>query len=689
MNNSENGEWTEIVPKMRERSEPIDYTIDLGEKGVYYMTKGLYEFLMHHGYDIPEKFHSMYESGQLYNNTQEEINNNYNGTYGNNINNYAIRKTSGRLATNAFGAFKRNQKAKLLAKKTSAKAPNKSNRRTKKGKQSRNVGYRLQNTLNNAYNNYSNSFNNSAKDDFIKFWALNFLVKSILDSETIAEFEERLDQPLTAGEAAQNYDIIKYKNDNNIVIPSTQLRSYFETKIFLSKESVKELYDLFFEKQTKVEDDLPLIDVQSTNALVRYYYSGYNSNNDYYYERSNYSNLKDIYNFSPIVAALYKGNMDIFNKILTFNPSLETALIDIYKNFIVLNISLDKLIMLCSNIKSISDDTISKVSNYGKEGTYYRFLYDFEVALLYCDDFLKKKKTYVNEALQYIFEPETLNRFDIVSILNHLESKNIKPSKQILEETLLDVLSNTTISNLTDNINAVIEYLINKIGPNTSLDGEGNTVLMTLLRTRYPNEAGDVNHFISIVLSNPSFDPNRRNQLGETALAIAIRMGRKDVAERLMRDRRTNLEAKNVYGTKIINSLRRGIAAPNAAAMEAHAATLAAAPPPPPQENNFNWNAWANNEGPPPPANNNNNNNNITTGRTTRRNNYRNMMRTFERAIKPRVAMTMSAKRVGRRQAQVGPNLGRHIASFVPSAVVPNAVPPTPNNAVPPTPNNQ
>jgi hypothetical protein len=629
--------------------------INLGPEGKLHMTKGLYYELMSNGrWDIIDpKWHNIFYEDWYHNFYSRPLNNSIENR--NNVpNEFMGRKTSGRLATNAFEAFKRNQKARLLAKKTSAKVPNKSNRRTKKGKQSRNLGYRLQNTFNNAYNDYSNSFNNAAKDDFIKFWALNFLVKSILDSKTLAEFEERLDQPLTAGNEAQNNDIIKYKNDNNIVIPSTQLRQYFENKIFLSKESLKELYDLFFEKQTKVEADLPLIDVQSTNALVRFYSSGYNSNNNY--GRSYNTNYKYIYNLTPIVAALYKGNIDIFNKILTLNPSLEKALIQIYENQHVLEMSLDKLILLCSNIKSISDETISKVSNYGKARTYYTPFYDFDIALLYCDDFVNRKKQYVKDAIKNMFEPEILNGFDIISILNHLERKNIKPSKQLLEDALLNLL-NTHIFHVTDNINAVIEYLINKIGPNTSVDGEGNTVLMVLLRSRYPNEAGDLNNFINIVLSNPSFDPNRRNNLGETALAVAIKMGKKDVAERLMRDKRINLEAKNIYGTKIINSLRRGMAAPSTAVIAANAISAAAAA----QGNNFNWNAWANNVGPPPPHANN-------TGRTTRRNNYKNMMRTFERAIKPRVAMTMSAKKVGSRQAQLGPNLGRRITSFVPSA---------------------
>ncbi len=665
MNNSENGEWTEVVPKVRERSEPIDYTIDLGEQGVYYMTKGLYEFLMHHGYNIPEKFHSMYESGQLHNNTQEEINNNYNGTYGNNINNYAIRKTSGRMA--------RNKKASYSGKKNKSQKKSLNffkNKRTKRRAQIIAPLNNLRNTVEAAYKNNNSSFNNAANDDFIKFWALNFLVKSILSSYTLAQFEERLDLPITAGEEAQNEGIIKYKNDNNIIIPSKPLRSYFESKMFLSNESVKELYDLFFEKQTKVEKDLPLIDLQSNNGLVKFYR---NENDNYHDEYNNYgrsyyrNDLKDTYNFSPIVAALYKGNMDIFNKVLTFNPSLEKALIEIYKNQIVLDISLDKLIILCSNIKSISDDTISKVSNFKeKKGTYYDYLpiFSFDIALLYCDDFLKRKKNFVNDALNKMFNLNTINNFDTISILNHLEGKNIKPSKSFLQENLLDLLGNTTIFGVSDNVNSVIEYLINKVDPNTSLDGEGNTVLMTLLRTRYPNEAGDVNHFINIVLQNPEFDPNRRNHLGETALAIAIRMGRKEVAERLMRDSRTNLEAKNVYGTKIINSLRKGMAAPSAAVIEVNAAAAAT-----PQENNFNWNAWANNAVPPPPANNNN-----RRGRRSQRNNYKNMMRTFERAIKPRVARTLSVKNVypARKRVPLGINLGRHITSFVPSSVPEN-----------------
>ncbi len=676
MNNSKNGEWTEVVPKKRERSEPIDYTIDLGEQGVYYMTKGLYEFLIDHGYDIPEKFHSMYESDQLHNNTQEEINNNYNGTYGNNINNYAIRKTSGRMA--------RNKKTAYSGKKNKSQKKSLNFFKNKRSKRRAQVMAPLNNLRNTVEAAYNNTYNNTEDQDFIKLWALNCLVGAIENSSTLDQLETYLNMPISDGLQSQNKEMIAYKTANNIKIPKTILRNYFETPQYINRSSIDKFHKLIEEElpyghislyenkfwrnyhDINNSDEIPLIDAESTTHYTITYS---NNNNSYYSDHSRRYYLK------PLISALSRGNRNIINKIISFKPSLEKTLIDIYNNYKRLNISLDNLILLSSKIDFISIKTIKKIVLDEDNEAFSKFF----VALVYNDNFLTKVRSIIDNVFINLFGLRIRYNIDddnYRNVLEHLKSKNLKPSNELIVDTLVKVLEDEWRTGFYPKTEDLLEYLVTIIDPNISLDGEANTVLMALLRTRHSNEAGLITHLIDIILQNPDFDPNRRNQLGETAFAIAIRMGRKDVAERLMRDRRTNLEAKNVYGTKIINSLRRGIAAPNAAAMEAHAAALAAAPPPPPQENNFNWNAWANNQPPPPPPPpDNNNNNNITTGRTTRRNNYRNMMRTFERAIKPRVAMTMSAKRVGRRQAQVGPNLGRYITSFVPSAV-----PPAPNN---------
>lgn len=543
---------------------------------------------------------------------------------------FNTRKTSGRLATNEFKAFKLKQKKRILNKKSS--------RNRRQGRQTQKRRFNLN------YSNYNNNSENELYNDFIKLWAVNCLVVSISKSNSLDEFETYLDIPISEGSKSQNPEMIEYQIKNNIKIPDNILRNYFESRNYINKSSLDTFHKLVVDElyndqhstyvfSRNYEDyKIPLIDAKST-SIYTVLYEGFNNYNSSY--------MRFIHFLDPLMTALYKkNNADIINKIISFNPSFEETLTEIYNNP-QLSISFESVVLLITKLGATGDKIISNIAK-AQANEHYSYL---DVALLYNNNYLNKIKPNINKVFENLLSGQILSVDQVKIVLDYLKSKDLKPSKQLIVDTINTLLKRISNTDDREDKYKFLEYVVNMIDPNISIDRDGNTVLMRLLRSVSDN-SDSITRIINMMLSNPQFDPNHRNELGETALAVAIKMGKKDIANRLMKDPRTNLEAKNIYGSKIINTLRTSMAT---AAGPAVVST--------PQENNFTWNEWANNEGP------------SRTGRGTRRNNYRNMMRTYERAIKPRIAMTMSAKKVGRRQAQLGPNLGRHIASFVPSAV--------------------
>lgn len=616
--------------------------INLGERGKFHMTKGLYYELMYAGMwgQIPQKWHDLffeewYEEAYLQSNNPVENRPNVPGEFN-------ARKTSGRLATNAFAAFKRNQKKRILnlGKTSVAKKPQRGlNKRTKKRSQLIMPFNNSANTINAAYNNTAGNITDEYQDTFVKMWAYNFLLNVIKDSRNFSDFERRLEQPLSSGYDIQPWAIQSVLRDphNKIVIPDTPLIHYFKARLYLTTSQIDKFTEEYLMYRTrnnnsKILTQIPLIDMKKYNQ-----------------SRLNIGVLT-----YPLKSAIIKNNIDIVKKILEFRPTLdERLLIDIFEiieykiNSGSPSISLEILNLIISKYSTINDDVIAEIF-YSRAYDINLFTALFEIASIRND---KSKTNMIYEKLLEDYRNSSPEYFNILRLL---EEKNIKPPANLFEDTFVKILEETNIMNASENIDDLIEYLAERINPNKGLDADGNTALMMLLRTRYE---GFTQTAVNRILTNPALNINKKNDLGETALSIAVKLGKSTLANRLMKIKGVNLESKNIYGKTVLNTIRRGMAAP---------------PPQPPQP------------APQPPAvnewglpinnNNNNNNNNTITGRTTRRNNYRNMRRTYEKAIKPRIGMTMGAKKVWMRGTKgyelrnLGPNIGRRIASFIPSA---------------------
>ncbi len=480
------------------------------------------------------------------------------------------RKSSGRLGTNAFKAFKLKQKKRIVGPKRNTRQQKKNlNKRTKKRRQFMDPGRRLNLGINNAYNNYSNvtNKNNNSNDDNYdrKIDAVNKLVEIIRNSRTVEQFKEELDKPVSA------YD-------------SLPLRSYFENKLSLDKK--------YLDKKSKdykmySSESTPLIDFPSNIYYFHRFNRYWGSSNDY-----NDLDYFVTYFYTPLLAAINKADNRILNEVLKFKPNIELALHIAYNNYNQLGYSTDTLIEICKRLKNISDEAISSFLHLDKEF----FANPVDFALLYCDGVYNRKKANMDQLLSQLFNPYTFVYFNILDLI---EYRNINVPNAYLTQALKYILNITDLGDFNEYVQELLNYIVTKINPNKGLDEDENTILMLLLRAQLSNITNDISSAINKVLLKPELDINKKNNLGETALAIAVKLGKRDIANRLMGMEGINLQAKNIYGRKIINILRRGMAA---SAAPPAAATAA-------------------------PAN--NNNNNINTGRTNRSNNYRNMMQTY------------------------------------------------------------
>ena len=444
-----------------------------------------------------------------------------------------------------------------------------------------------------------------------KINAVNALVDLILNSQSSNRFSKRLDRATSADDP-------------------TPLRKYFESGLSINKENLDpSSQNIYFDINLYSGDTVSLIDCPSTVILGTQQYVGS--------ELMNYENSSSInYYYTPLMAALQTENYYIIDEIMKFRPSTDYILFFIIYHNDIFSLQEHVFYYFCSLMPTIRDYVLhfAMQTPLGQD-----YIGRIELATLFCDDVYNNKlRSKHNDIKIRLFYEKTYLTNDIIPFLQYRniltsEQDYIKHIKKLIEFSLYSKANLHNVYNL-------FAYLLDNININIRFNESGDTVLMLLARSsdklRTQNQRGLHKKYIKtlteIVLSQPTLDINKTNDLGETALSIAIKLGKKDFANALMKYPGINLEKKNIYGTRIHNTLKRAI------------------------KNSNNNSA---------PARRNLNRN----GRTTRRNNYRNMMRSYERASKPRIAMTMSAKTVGRRQAPLGPNLGKYITSFIPSAV--------------------
>ncbi len=631
------------VPIMESEEEQSNNIIDFGNGRKAYMTKGLYFDLMSRGQHdiIPHKWHERFYDDYYkwyqneYNKYMNEMNpvlnrNNISGEFN-------MRKTSGRQA--------RNKKAVFSGKKnkTARKAPNVfKNKRSKRRAQVLAPLGQLQNTIEAAYNNNTNNNSNltDEQDVFIKMWAVNFLNDIILNSTSYSDFERQLEEPLSRGISHQPQSV-RNNIKNTMLIPNTPLIDMFKATLYLTKGQLEKYKNTYLSgsydykplykqlDQNSNNDSISLIDVKT----IKFYYAGY-------------------YFPNAILAAMSKNNLEIFNKILEFNPRIDNSIVrDLFYGVIndySTEINPEILSVILSKIGTVENHILSRVVRLQK-----RWL---------LEALIDNKKIDTDEMYKFLFENIRKNRLmeiDIryaIFVIELFKEKNIKPSPGIFEDEFIYLLNTRPFITRSDHFydraplyrlftEMLPEINVNKLIPS---DPEGNTIFMAMIRSHW-NFGPDAPEVIEMVVTRPDFNPNKTNQLGETPLAIAIKLNKSNIAQRLMRIPGAHLEAKNIYGRSPMNYLKMGVA-PN---LGVPTPVAVAAP----------LNEW-------------NNFNNVARGRTTRRNNYRNMMRTYERTIKPRVAMTLGAKKVYvpdpktgyRKPVNLGPNLARSITSFIPSA---------------------